>query len=1113
MLRGSRMFHDMFVLPVPTLLEMGTMLPHQHLLQRGLLRRWTPDMADQVIFVSHQWLGWGHPDPEGEQFAALKGVLSRLLEGKAGRVESHWLQQLVLKENTVVTASEWKAVLPRMYVWLDFVSIPQGGAQSLGREHPGASEAAEGGSPEARRRREREEAQVTEQAHKAAYSIPAYIERSALFLVLAPVCEHHNVPEVCSLASWRSRGWCRAELAAAVLAGSQIRIMICTGAHAKPYFWSPLHEMCLPPGSGTFSCCERGHLIDGRSLPCDRLKVAMLLQAMFYATEKQLSATGQQDRWRALAGIRRHFLSGLHPDPINEGGALPVFSISMRDCAARWLNAERDGACGADEEVPLGVDGSLLLHAVVENDATAVSTLLRAGDLHPDRPQQGRDPLLGRATEMQALPLAMMHASFGIVEQLLDAMADPGNKSRGPVFPGMDALMWAVTVQGREANVRSWLERFPDWDLGIKEPTLGRTLISLAASIGPCKAEMVRVLLSAAADPRCADYAGMSPLHSLVAKEDSDPEAVRVLVSAAPDLVNLPIATRGRWHARCCFARAFEHMGLASAPFKEVAFWERCTPLHFAAARGDAVVTRVLLDARADPSLRNAQRLTPFELATARFGEDVPRFLGPLLSLSAPLRGALHCKPCAPPPTPYISPPHSPCALLLPVGQPALFPDLGAVAPVTSTESTDLSSNLIGKSSQLTTARLSKTPSDPDALANQPVVEGGSDVEVGASDWQSCPPSGVATLDLRDDEEVAEDIGCASDGVLREASMMSIMSLRSCTRGPLGVTALSICEDAADWQAAGLGQSLSSPAAVRGSHITWVRGEELGRGSLGAVFGALDQRTGQIIAVKEVPIDRSNESDRMFRAALEREISILQHLKHPHIVSYLGHDCLDSSLYIYLEYMPGGSVASVLAQFGAFEESLIAVYTRELLEGLEYLHTRRPPVVHRDIKGANVLVGIDCRVKLSDFGCSKRAMETLSRTMRGSVPWMAPEVIQQTGYGRSADIWSFGCVVIEMATGGPPWGKFDNLFAFCARIAMSEDTPPVPGHLSAVCRDFVCTCVQREPLLRPVAGDLLEHGFVSEFHACDPCRRSLDEYLETEPDYGTMADLLPGYLD
>merc|ERR1711879_1100658 len=100
--------------------------------------------------------------------------------------------------------------------------------------------------------------------------------------------------------------------------------------------------------------------------------------------------------------------------------------------------------------------------------------------------------------------------------------------------------------------------------------------------------------------------------------------------------------------------------------------------------------------------------------------------------------------------------------------------------------------------------------------------------------------------------------------------------------------------------------------------------------------------------------------------------------------------------------------------------------------------------------------------KLSDFGCSKRELDTLSRTMKGSIPWMAPEVIKNMGYGRMADIWSFGCVVIEMATGGRPWGKLDNPMAAMYKIGMSQETPPVPANITRECQEFIGACVKRD---------------------------------------------------
>mmetsp|Transcript_13506 Transcript_13506/g.31780 ORF Transcript_13506/g.31780 Transcript_13506/m.31780 type:complete len:399 (+) Transcript_13506:94-1290(+) len=296
-----------------------------------------------------------------------------------------------------------------------------------------------------------------------------------------------------------------------------------------------------------------------------------------------------------------------------------------------------------------------------------------------------------------------------------------------------------------------------------------------------------------------------------------------------------------------------------------------------------------------------------------------------------------------------------------------------------------------------------------------------------------------------------------------------------------GISLAASVDDALSFVSTGPVQN-DAPCAIQGSAFSWVRGEVIGQGSLGRVFKGLDQATGRIIAVKEILVDarQVNGLPPKEKEALENEVNIVKDLRHPRIVSYLGHDYIDHCLYVYMEYMPGGSLAKVLSQFGAFAESLILPFSKEILEGLDYLHTRSPPVVHRDLKGSNLLVGIDCRVKLSDFGCSKREIDTMSRTMKGSVQWMAPEVIRQEGNGRPADIWSFGCVVIEMATGKVPWGQFDNHMAGMVRIGLSDETPPLPETLSQECLSFICRCVQRDPSERPPAAELLDDPLIRD---------------------------------
>lgn len=284
--------------------------------------------------------------------------------------------------------------------------------------------------------------------------------------------------------------------------------------------------------------------------------------------------------------------------------------------------------------------------------------------------------------------------------------------------------------------------------------------------------------------------------------------------------------------------------------------------------------------------------------------------------------------------------------------------------------------------------------------------------------------------------------------------------------------------------------TMSSLATIHGSTMKWVRGDNLGSGSLGVVVQALDQSNGQLFAVKEVKIDTNDAADLKFKEALENEIEICSKLKHPSIVTYLGHDYIDERLYIYMEYMVGGSMATVLQQFGAFEESLTARYTKDLLNGLVYLHTQEPPVLHRDIKSANVLMGYSASgaelcAKLADFGCSKRIEETLCHTLKGSIPWMAPEVVRNDGYGRMADIWSFGCVVLEMLTARSPWPKFDNPMAAMYRIGMSSETPPVPDTFSDDCRNFIQICLRRDPEERAPAVQLLAYRFVQQVEEYD----------------------------
>ncbi|KDP40137.1 hypothetical protein JCGZ_02135 [Jatropha curcas] len=143
--------------------------------------------------------------------------------------------------------------------------------------------------------------------------------------------------------------------------------------------------------------------------------------------------------------------------------------------------------------------------------------------------------------------------------------------------------------------------------------------------------------------------------------------------------------------------------------------------------------------------------------------------------------------------------------------------------------------------------------------------------------------------------------------------------------------------------------------------------------------------------------------------------------------------------------------------------------------------------MHRDIKGANILVDNKGCIKLADFGASKKVVELATingaKSMKGTPYWMAPEVILQTGHSFSADIWSVGCTVIEMATGKPPWSQQYQEVAALFHIGTTKSHPPIPDHLSIEAKDFLLKCLQKEPNLRSTASDLLQHPFVTgEYH-------------------------------
>ncbi|KAL1358364.1 hypothetical protein HN51_003651 [Arachis hypogaea] len=254
----------------------------------------------------------------------------------------------------------------------------------------------------------------------------------------------------------------------------------------------------------------------------------------------------------------------------------------------------------------------------------------------------------------------------------------------------------------------------------------------------------------------------------------------------------------------------------------------------------------------------------------------------------------------------------------------------------------------------------------------------------------------------------------------------------------------------------------------------WVKGKLVGTGSFGTVNLAMNKSTGGLFVVKSAHIGAGCE-------ALSNEVKILESLSSsPYIVQYLGKEEDQGNLNVFMEYMAGGSLADVAQKFGgSLDEDVVRLYTREILHGLQHLHQHG--IVHCDLKCKNVLLGSSGNIKLADFGCAKRVKDLKAAARLGGTPlWMAPEVLRNEQLDVSADIWSLGCTVIEMATGRYPWaGEVSNPMASVLRIANGDEIPQLPAHFSKEGLDFLTRCLERDPKKRCTAQDLLHHPFLS----------------------------------
>lgn len=304
---------------------------------------------------------------------------------------------------------------------------------------------------------------------------------------------------------------------------------------------------------------------------------------------------------------------------------------------------------------------------------------------------------------------------------------------------------------------------------------------------------------------------------------------------------------------------------------------------------------------------------------------------------------------------------------------------------------------------------------------------------------------------------------------------------------------------------------LSLASSMSNVSIRWQKRQFVGSGTFGNVYSAVNLGSGEILAVKEIKIQDSNAMKKVF-PLIKEEMTVLEMLNHPNIVQYYGIEVHRDKVNIFMEFCEGGSMASLLEHGRIEDEMVTQMYSLELLEGLAYLH--QSGIVHRDIKPENILLDFNGIIKYVDFGAARKIVENSTRVanmdsksetddeshtksaantkssgngihnMVGTPMYMAPESITgapNKGKFGADDVWSLGCVILEMVTGKRPWANLDNEWAIMYQVAAGH-VPPLPSkdELSQEGMAFLSKAIIQNPDKRATAAELLTDPWIVE---------------------------------
>eukprot|EP01059_Diplonema_ambulator_P003269 TRINITY_DN12952_c0_g3_i1.p1 TRINITY_DN12952_c0_g3~~TRINITY_DN12952_c0_g3_i1.p1 ORF type:complete len:474 (+),score=52.64 TRINITY_DN12952_c0_g3_i1:40-1461(+) len=298
----------------------------------------------------------------------------------------------------------------------------------------------------------------------------------------------------------------------------------------------------------------------------------------------------------------------------------------------------------------------------------------------------------------------------------------------------------------------------------------------------------------------------------------------------------------------------------------------------------------------------------------------------------------------------------------------------------------------------------------------------------------------------------------------------------------------------------------------------------LGEGSFGHVFLATStssrhNRPPAMYAIKKVMVSHVSAE------TILQEVKTSKDLTHPNVIETVGAYKEANAVNIVMKFYPGGTLSALIESLGRLTDDVARVFAKDIIRGVEYLH--RNNVIHRDLKGANMMLDENCSVRIGDFGSSRAIDETATNylTLEGTPAWMAPEVIKQSGHSFPADIWSIGCTVIEMLTGRPPFA--DCRTPHATMFAIASDTKPIvlPKEASPHAKEVLNMCLIRDPEKRASPSTLLAtHWLTKPINYSSLQRHRVVSYIKTrastyrrashsaEADFSALDAFLEGTL-